>query len=174
MADLKFKFDAAALGRANLAGQDDKNNLNVVTGQTIAPVLASPQEPPVLVRKRPMRGCSLMTYKQALTFVLGTRSNCVGGSLTNSERIFLSFEQNALRRRAVAEYALLEDPRRFGRVPRSATAGLRMPLIPGANIGVQYTFGARGEASPFHFKHTGLPDDQVVGHTATLSIGLGM
>jgi len=132
------------------------------------------EEPSSIVRTSSIPGCSRTTYKERISLILGTRSNCIGGSLTSAERAFLDFELEGFRKESVANFALRADPRRFKRLPRNATAGVRVPLTSSADIGVQYTFGMPGDESPFHFSDTGLPDDQLVGHRATFSVGLKM
>lgn len=118
-------------------------------------------------------GCTARKQR-GFAVVLGALSHCLGGPLNAAEREVMMFDTAATQRSAAAALALREDPRQLNRVPISASAGLSVPLTQHTRIGVEYSFSEAGSASPFHFRSSGRPADEWVGHSATVRVGLSL
>lgn len=118
-----------------------------------------------------MAGCASKSNKEGATFFAGGWSHCIGGRLSLTEQRIKAIDYGHAHMDSAA-YAMQSDPRSVMQAPMSATAGIAVPMSAGAHIGIEYSYTEPVGATPFHFRSNGGPADEVVGHSATVRIGL--
>ncbi|MEM7570034.1 MAG: hypothetical protein AAF337_09580 [Pseudomonadota bacterium] len=118
-----------------------------------------------------MEGCAAKSLREGTTLFAGGWSHCMGGRLSLAERQILAIDYEYAQMDSSA-YAMQADPRRMMQAPLSATAGIAVPVAKATHIGIEYSYTQRLSASPFHFSDVGGPADEMIGHSATVRLGL--
>ncbi|MEO0412886.1 MAG: hypothetical protein AAF221_13720 [Pseudomonadota bacterium] len=169
---------AATLAAKALYRDSISDSIGAATGvRALPPVLSArlflvrPQAAQANAAAPVMKGCASAALDDRTTLFAGGWSRCIGGRLSQAERRIQAIDYDYAQMDGAA-YAMQADPRAVMQAPLSATAGIALPVNAAMHIGIEYSYTEPAGAAPYHFRSTGGPADELVGHSATVRLGL--